>query len=119
MPMRGLEPSAHGKLLARASADNTSCWVTSDKANHIRWIFASAWLQQPTSVACAAIGRRAIWGGRQHGLCFIVNISALDACFALLSPLLALWVRDAPVLSALSYSLFLYWACCTVFSLLS
>src|SRR5215469_9746593 len=50
---------------------------------------------------------------------FRVKISALDACFALLSPLLALWVRDAPVLTAVSYSLFLYWACCTIFSLLS
>jgi lipopolysaccharide/colanic/teichoic acid biosynthesis glycosyltransferase len=48
-----------------------------------------------------------------------VKISALDACFALLSPLLALWVRDAPVLTAVSYSLFLYWACCTIFSFLS
>ena len=50
---------------------------------------------------------------------FRVRISALDACFALLSPLLALWVRDAPVLSAVSFSLFLYWACCTIFSLLA
>src|SRR5215831_10085388 len=50
---------------------------------------------------------------------FRVKISALDAGFALLSPLLALWVRDAPVLTAVSYSLFLYWACCTIFSLLS
>jgi len=33
--------------------------------------------------------------------------------------LLALWVRDAPVLSAASFSLFLYWACCTIFSLLA
>jgi len=32
---------------------------------------------------------------------------------------LALWVRDAPVLSAASFSLFLYWACCTIFSLLA
>jgi lipopolysaccharide/colanic/teichoic acid biosynthesis glycosyltransferase len=50
---------------------------------------------------------------------FRVRVSALDACFALLSPLLALWVRDAPVLSAGSFSLFLYWACCTIFSLLA
>jgi lipopolysaccharide/colanic/teichoic acid biosynthesis glycosyltransferase len=50
---------------------------------------------------------------------FRVRISALDACFALLSPLLALWVRDAPVLSAVSFSLFLYWACCAIFSLLA
>src|SRR6516164_4454086 len=48
------------------------------------------------------------------------RVSALDACFALLSPLLALWVRDAPVLSAeYSHSLYLYWACCTIFSLLA
>jgi lipopolysaccharide/colanic/teichoic acid biosynthesis glycosyltransferase len=51
---------------------------------------------------------------------FRVRVSALDACFALLSPLLALWVRDAPVLSAeYSYSLYPYWACCTIFSLLA
>ena len=50
---------------------------------------------------------------------FRVRVSALDACFALISPLLALWVRDAPVLSAASFSLFLYWACCTIFSLLA
>jgi len=50
---------------------------------------------------------------------FRVTVSALDACFALLSPLLALAVRDAPVLSAVSFSLFLYWACCTIFSLLA
>ena len=50
---------------------------------------------------------------------FRVRVSALDACFALLSPLLALWVRDAQVLSAVSFSLFLYWACCTIFSLLA
>src|SRR6266699_2528273 len=50
---------------------------------------------------------------------FRVRVSALDACFALLSPLLALWVRDAAALSAVSYSLFLYWACCTIFSLLA
>jgi lipopolysaccharide/colanic/teichoic acid biosynthesis glycosyltransferase len=48
---------------------------------------------------------------------FRVRVSALDACFAFLSPLLALWIRDAPVLSAVSLSLFLYWACCTIFSL--
>jgi exopolysaccharide biosynthesis polyprenyl glycosylphosphotransferase len=50
---------------------------------------------------------------------FRARVSALDACFALLSPLLALWVRDAAVLSAVSFSLFLYWACCTIFSLLA
>jgi lipopolysaccharide/colanic/teichoic acid biosynthesis glycosyltransferase len=50
---------------------------------------------------------------------FRVKISALDACFVVLSPLLALWVRDAPVLTEVSHSLFLYWACCTIFSLLS
>src|SRR5436309_808787 len=60
---------------------------------------------------------------------FRVRVSALDACFALLSPLLALAVRDPPllalavrdaaVLSAVSLSLFLYWACCTIFSLLA
>jgi lipopolysaccharide/colanic/teichoic acid biosynthesis glycosyltransferase len=50
---------------------------------------------------------------------FRVRIAALDACFALLSPLFALWVRDAPVLSAVSFSLFLYWACCAIFSLLA
>jgi lipopolysaccharide/colanic/teichoic acid biosynthesis glycosyltransferase len=60
---------------------------------------------------------------------FRVRISALDACFAMLSPLLALAVRDPPllalavrdaaVLSAVSLSLFLYWACCTIFSLLA
>jgi lipopolysaccharide/colanic/teichoic acid biosynthesis glycosyltransferase len=50
---------------------------------------------------------------------FRVRVSALDACFALLSPLLALWVRDALALSALSYSFYLYWACCTFFSLLA
>jgi lipopolysaccharide/colanic/teichoic acid biosynthesis glycosyltransferase len=50
---------------------------------------------------------------------FRVRVSALDACFAFLSPLLALWVRDAQVLSVVSYSLYLYWACCTFFSLLA
>jgi lipopolysaccharide/colanic/teichoic acid biosynthesis glycosyltransferase len=50
---------------------------------------------------------------------FRVRVSALDACFAFLSPLLALWVRDAPALSYLSYSFYLYWACCTIFSLLA
>jgi FlaA1/EpsC-like NDP-sugar epimerase len=52
---------------------------------------------------------------------FRVRVSALDACFALFSPLLALAVRDAPVLSAVSYSLnfYFYWACCTIFSLLA
>jgi len=52
---------------------------------------------------------------------FRVRVSALDACFALLSPLLALAVRDAAVLSAVSYSLnfYFYWACCTIFSLLA
>jgi lipopolysaccharide/colanic/teichoic acid biosynthesis glycosyltransferase len=50
---------------------------------------------------------------------FRVRVSALDACFAVLSPLLALWVRDAPALSSLSFSFYLYWACCTIFSLLA
>jgi lipopolysaccharide/colanic/teichoic acid biosynthesis glycosyltransferase len=53
---------------------------------------------------------------------FRVRVSALDACFALLSPLVALWVRDAPVLSEISYySLYFcfYWACSTIFSLLA
>jgi lipopolysaccharide/colanic/teichoic acid biosynthesis glycosyltransferase len=50
---------------------------------------------------------------------FRVRISAIDACFALLSPLLALWIRDAPVLSAVSFALFLYWACSTFFSLIA
>src|SRR6516165_2031362 len=50
---------------------------------------------------------------------FRVRVSALDACFAVLSPLLALWVRDALALSGLWYSFFLYWACCTIFSLLA
>ena len=53
------------------------------------------------------------------GAYFRVRVSALDAGFALLSPLLALWIRDAPVLSAVSYSLYLYWACCAIFSLLA
>ena len=51
---------------------------------------------------------------------FRVRISALDACFALVSPVLALWVRDAPVLSELSYYWLyfcFYWASCTIFSL--
>ena len=53
---------------------------------------------------------------------FRVRISALDACFALLSPVLALWVRDAPVLSELSYYWLyfcFYWASSTIFSLLA
>jgi lipopolysaccharide/colanic/teichoic acid biosynthesis glycosyltransferase len=50
---------------------------------------------------------------------FRVRVSALDACFALLSPLLALWVRDAPVLSELSLYFWFYWACSTIFSLLA
>jgi lipopolysaccharide/colanic/teichoic acid biosynthesis glycosyltransferase len=50
---------------------------------------------------------------------FRVRVSALDACFALLSPVLALWVRDALALSALSYSFYLYWAGCTISSLLA
>jgi lipopolysaccharide/colanic/teichoic acid biosynthesis glycosyltransferase len=50
---------------------------------------------------------------------FRLRVSAIDASFAVLSPLLALALRDAPVLSDRSYSLFLYWACCTSFSLIS
>jgi lipopolysaccharide/colanic/teichoic acid biosynthesis glycosyltransferase len=53
---------------------------------------------------------------------FRVRISALDACFALFSPLLALWVRGAPVLSELPYYasyFYFYWACSTIFSLLA
>src|SRR6516164_10601462 len=53
---------------------------------------------------------------------FRVRISALDACFALLAPLLALWVRDAPILSEISYYRLyfcFYWACCAIFSLLA
>jgi len=50
---------------------------------------------------------------------FRVRVSALDACFAFASPLLALWLRDAPVLSDGSYSLYFYCACSTIFSLIS
>jgi FlaA1/EpsC-like NDP-sugar epimerase len=50
---------------------------------------------------------------------FRLRVSAIDASFAVLSPLLALALRDAPVLSDRSYSLFFYWACCTIFSLSS
>src|SRR5271165_2709851 len=50
---------------------------------------------------------------------FRFRVSALDACFALLSPLLALWVRDAQALAEGSYSLYFYWACCAIFSLLA
>jgi lipopolysaccharide/colanic/teichoic acid biosynthesis glycosyltransferase len=50
---------------------------------------------------------------------FRVRVSALDACFALVSPLLALWVRDAPVLSEVSLYFWFYWACSTIFSLLA
>src|SRR5215831_17820659 len=51
---------------------------------------------------------------------FRVRVSALDACLALISPVLALWVRDGPVLSE-HYSLYFYfyWACSTIFSLLA
>ena len=51
---------------------------------------------------------------------FRVRISAIDASFAILSPLVALVLRDAPILSD-SYSLYFYfyWACCTFFSLIS
>src|SRR5262245_49280425 len=48
-----------------------------------------------------------------------LKISALDASFAVLSPLLALYLRDAPVLSGRSYSLYFYWACAAIFSLIS
>jgi lipopolysaccharide/colanic/teichoic acid biosynthesis glycosyltransferase len=53
---------------------------------------------------------------------FRVRISALDACFALFTPLLALWVRGAPVLSELSYYasyFYFYWACSTIFCLIA
>jgi lipopolysaccharide/colanic/teichoic acid biosynthesis glycosyltransferase len=50
---------------------------------------------------------------------FRVRVSALDACFALVSPLLALWVRDAPILSEVSLYFWFYWACSTIFSLLA
>lgn len=50
---------------------------------------------------------------------FRVRISAVDAGFALISPLLALMLRDAPVLSEGSYSLYFYWACSAIFSLIS
>jgi lipopolysaccharide/colanic/teichoic acid biosynthesis glycosyltransferase len=48
---------------------------------------------------------------------FRVRVSAIDACFALITPLVALALRDAPVLSDGSYSLYFYWACSTIFSL--
>jgi lipopolysaccharide/colanic/teichoic acid biosynthesis glycosyltransferase len=50
---------------------------------------------------------------------FRIRISAIDASFAVLSPLVALALRDAPVLSDRSYSLYLYWTCCAFFSLIS
>jgi hypothetical protein len=50
---------------------------------------------------------------------FRVRISAIDAGFALISPLFALSLRDAPVLSDGSYSLYFYCACSTIFSLIS
>jgi lipopolysaccharide/colanic/teichoic acid biosynthesis glycosyltransferase len=50
---------------------------------------------------------------------FRIRISAVDASFASLSPILALALRDAPVLSDRSYSLYFYWACCAIFSLIS
>ena len=59
---------------------------------------------------------RAHFPSRAH---FRVRISAIDACFALISPLLALSLRDAPVLSEGSYSLYFYWASSTIFSLIS
>jgi lipopolysaccharide/colanic/teichoic acid biosynthesis glycosyltransferase len=51
---------------------------------------------------------------------FRVRISAIDVSFAILSPLVALALRDAPILSD-SYSLYFYFycACCTIFSLIS
>ena len=49
---------------------------------------------------------------------FRIRISVLDASFAIFSPLLALVLRDAPVLSD-KWSLFSYWACSTIFSLIS
>src|SRR5215813_12043160 len=50
---------------------------------------------------------------------FRIKVSPVDACFAVLSPMLALALRDAPVLSDRSYSLYLYWASCAIFSLIS
>jgi lipopolysaccharide/colanic/teichoic acid biosynthesis glycosyltransferase len=50
---------------------------------------------------------------------FRVRISAIDVCLAVVSPLFALWVRDAPVLSEGSYSLFFYCACSALFSLIA
>lgn len=50
---------------------------------------------------------------------FRIKISAVDACVVILSPILALFLRDAPVLSDRSYSLYFYWACCAIFSLIS
>src|SRR5258705_6533908 len=50
---------------------------------------------------------------------FRIKISAVDASFAIFSPILALFLRDAPILSDGSFSLYFYWACCAVFSLIS
>jgi hypothetical protein len=50
---------------------------------------------------------------------FRIRISAIDASFAVLSPLVALALRDAPVLSDRSYPLYFYWACCAILSLIS
>src|SRR5690349_8304392 len=50
---------------------------------------------------------------------FRVRISAIDASVALVAPLLALWLRDAPVLSDASYSLYAYCACSLTFSVLA
>jgi lipopolysaccharide/colanic/teichoic acid biosynthesis glycosyltransferase len=48
-----------------------------------------------------------------------MRISAIDASFALASPLFALWLRDAPVLSDGSYPLYFYWFASTLFSVFS
>src|SRR4051794_17719182 len=48
-----------------------------------------------------------------------MRVSAIDAIFALLTPLVALVLRDAPVLSDRSYSLYFYCASCAIFSLIS
>jgi lipopolysaccharide/colanic/teichoic acid biosynthesis glycosyltransferase len=50
---------------------------------------------------------------------FRIRISVIDAGFAVLSPILALALRDAPVLSDRSYSLYFYWVSCAIFSLIS
>src|ERR1700687_21901 len=50
---------------------------------------------------------------------FRFRISDIDACFAFVSALLALWLRDAPVLSDGSYSLYFYCAGSAIFSLIS